>query len=671
MQNLQRRASGIYVTRLTVPAHLRQIVGKREFIATTGTQHLAVAKLVASGMLATWRHQLLDLERLSLGNASMNNDSILRIADGHPLLAGDSYIPLELAATVLGLSVADLLRSASEGVLGIYHRFAGAPGYLVLVHELEVEYHDSERGTRVVPQANQMPDTALAHIANGVLGIRSDSVAEVANLLLVTGQCSIVMFAAPGADKARGFVPDDPVELTSRSVEASTVDLQRLRLHVAASIQPERVAAARNALKAALGVTPTAAGKYADRLFSEALAAYATKFLPQKISSIKEIERVRSGIALFSEFEGDLQLAEIDAERLRSFRDDKLSKTLAAENKVRLKYNTKSMSESMAATTVTGWPIMSAAERNLRMQWIARMFNWLHVQKWIADNPATGLSSESVENKSQRKLTALNKKVRVAFTAEDLQAIFSAPWFASGKGTLTKKVTYREFSPFLYWLPLLGAYAGGRINELCQLRLDDVRQTVNGNWYLDINENTADKSLKRQKDTSICWSKRKVPLHPAVVKLGFLDWCDRLRSEGFQRVFPELSWNAKTHYAKEPIRAMSQLFMKLGMPRDNTKVFHSFRHLFNNSFKLIPCSPEWRKRLMGHEPGPGVNEQHYLADPTPDESYGIISQIHYGLPHIADFEIDEGVRAVKDALRRKKAPNSGVESIGGGAPALP
>ena len=52
MENLQRRASGIYFARLTVPAGMRHIVGQREFIATTGTHHLPVAKLDAR--LISW-----------------------------------------------------------------------------------------------------------------------------------------------------------------------------------------------------------------------------------------------------------------------------------------------------------------------------------------------------------------------------------------------------------------------------------------------------------------------------------------------------------------------------------------------------------------------------------------------------------------------------------------
>ena len=37
MENLQRRISGIYFVRLSAPARLRHIVGKREFTSTMGT----------------------------------------------------------------------------------------------------------------------------------------------------------------------------------------------------------------------------------------------------------------------------------------------------------------------------------------------------------------------------------------------------------------------------------------------------------------------------------------------------------------------------------------------------------------------------------------------------------------------------------------------------------
>lgn len=664
MENLQRRSSGVYVTRLVIPVHLRRIVGKREFVATTGTHHLPVAKLVAVTLLARWRQQLRDLESLARPGANMNHDSLIKIADGHPLLADDSYLPLEQAATVLGLGAADLLRAASNGRLSVYYRFANAPGFVMPFADLEPD--DGELGTFIVPDRNAMPASAVAFVANSVLGVPGDSTVAAASSLLVTGQAVVLMFQAAGGDKRLGFIPDNQITVTVTNAEVGTREIEQFRRALVSKIEPDRIAAARTQQKIALeAALPAASGKNSHRLFSEALDAYAKNFLPQKITSAKEIERVRSGIALFSEFEGDLRLADIDAERLRIFRDEKLSKVLARENQVRLKYKTRSMTESIAAVASSGWPVMSADERNQRMQWIARMLNWLKEQKWITDNPATALRGESVENKAERRQTTLQKTDRQAFTEAELQLIFGAPWFKTGKGELSRARTYREFCPFRYWLPLLGVYVGGRINELCQLRLSDIQVTEEGTWYIDINEDTADKSLKRQSDTGVCWSKRKVPVHPVLIELGFIAWCERLRQEGYQRLFPELSWNADSHYAKEPIRAMSQFFLSLGLPRDNTKVFHSFRHGFNNAIAKLVCSPEWRKRLMGHEPGSGVNEQHYLADPTPDESIGIVKQLSFSLPSIANFDLDEGVKAIKDALRRKKGGRGGVESLGG------
>lgn len=126
----------------------------------------------------------------------------------------------------------------------------------------------------------------------------------------------------------------------------------------------------------------------------------------------------------------------------------------------------------------------------------------------------------------------------------------------------------------------MGFFTGARIGELCQLYFKDIR-SEEGVWFIDINELSSDKSLKN------AWSARRVPLHPELEQLGFIRWCERLKQDEFRRVFPELSWNPTNRYAKEPIRAMSQFFEKLGMPRDGTKVI-------------------MRKRMIGHEPGEGV-----------------------------------------------------------------
>jgi integrase len=661
MENLQRRPSGIYVARLTVPERLRKIVGKRELVASTGTTNLHVAKLVASTVLARWRRSLFDLQ-CAPARSDMHDEILLRIADGHPLLAMDSYMPISGAAALLGLDSDRLLRFAGELRLKLFFSAAGEAGFLVPADLLAVD--DPELGTRLVPNPDDMPALAVRQLVQGVVGIPRSDLAAVAATLRAAGEVFVVAFDPPGAASGTLFIPDVPVRITTSTVEVSTREVDHLRAQLAARVHGTALEAAREAQRARLTASPAPVGKNAHKRVSEALELYGSKFLPQKITNPKEIQRVKAGISLFIELEGDLTLAEVDADRLRHFRDVHLTRLPARENEVRAKHKTTSVSASIRAVEGTDWPRMSAAERDQRMQWIARMLGWLRDQDWISSNPAAALRGEFATTKAERRLAALEHKPRQPFTSDELALIFGQQWFRTGSGVRTRFGTYREFQPFHYWLPLLGLYLGARINELAQLHLTDVRTTPSGTPFISINRDTPDKSLKQQKESTRCWSAREIPLHPHLVELGFVSWCDRLRAEGYRRVFPELSWTEAKYYSKEPVRWMSLMLERIGIPRDNTRVFHSFRHGVNNALSRLQCAPELRKRLLGHEPGEGVNERTYLTDPTPDESLPVVRQLTFSLPTIAAFDGEAGLAAVRDALRRKNHQRGSVEDLG-------
>lgn len=64
-------------------------------------------------------------------------------------------------------------------------------------------------------------------------------------------------------------------------------------------------------------------------------------------------------------------------------------------------------------------------------------------------------------------------------------------------------------------MPLLGAYSGARLSEICQLRVEDITE-ANGIWCMKIMPEAG--SLKT------LGSERVVPLHPAVIEAGFLQF---------------------------------------------------------------------------------------------------------------------------------------------------
>lgn len=155
MQNMERRPSGIYVARLTIPIRLRAAVGARMFVASTGTRNLAVAKLLVSELIARWRRQLFELDRLSSQGSLMNQQDIVKVADGPPLLLAEGYIPLTQAAAVVGLTSEDLLRQAAEGQLALYCRLHAEDGYLAPFSAFEPD--DPELGTVLVPRTRYRP----------------------------------------------------------------------------------------------------------------------------------------------------------------------------------------------------------------------------------------------------------------------------------------------------------------------------------------------------------------------------------------------------------------------------------------------------------------------------------------------------------------------------------
>ena len=201
------------------------------------------------------------------------------------------------------------------------------------------------------------------------------------------------------------------------------------------------------------------------------------------------------------------------------------------------------------------------------------------------------------------------------------------------------------------------------------MHLNDVKE-VDGVWAIDINDFTPDKRVKT-KETSI----RRIPLHPKLVELGFLEYCDSLRAAGFKRVFPELTYSSSdARYGKEPIRKMSAMLETLGMPRNGEKVFHCLRHNANNALIRVPMSDlpyadenlrrYIRYKLMGHAlPDGDVNQAHYTKT-TMIEMSSLISGVNYDLPEVESFNVLFGLTAVRAALGRKKGLRRGIEDMG-------
>lgn len=153
-----------------------------------------------------------------------------------------------------------------------------------------------------------------------------------------------------------------------------------------------------------------------------------------------------------------------------------------------------------------------------------------------------------------------------SFETEELKKLFGSAQFNDHQHF--KKTSH-------WWVPLLGLFTGARQGELVLLTVDDVLHE-NGTDYLLVTS-TDEHDIKNK------WSKRKIPIHPTLIELGFLDFVAQHRKKKAKHLFPDLKKNKKGEVINNPQATYSRRFARLLDTlelKDPLLVYHSFRHTF-------------------------------------------------------------------------------------------
>lgn len=628
MHGLQRRPSGIYIARLVVPAHLRKVLCRTEFVQSTGTRELTVAKVVAGELMSGWRRALLRADRRT------EPMDLARVASGSPLLAGTGYLDLVTAGQVSGLGTDALLRAAAQGSLDLFVLAGNLRGHLVPLEELEANLDPYTSGTceYVVPAPDDMPPEAWEMAFTGLLQILDPI--TTATTLLSGSDALQQLFLDPGSP-GHAYAPDEPMCVDLKVLQADLRHVEAMRHHAASLVTPGQLAALCRTADVAPG-TQAATWRVSDAV---------TAFMKERAAqcSPEHARRVRAACDLFIELMGDPLVTEINRASLKRYRDDVLPTVPARENQLRAMHRTTSVSESIPIATKTGWPRLSSEEQGKRLAWFAECVTWMAREGWITGDPTEKLVTPTGRGGRRGR----DQDRREAFGATDLTLIFTAEWFAQGKGRLTKQGTYREYLPSYFWLPALGLFTGARVNELSQLYLTDLRQSATGVWFFDINDE-GDKRLKNPN------SRRLLPVHPKLIEWGLIRWKERLEADGFNRLFPELRSDAAKGYSKDAVKWFSRFLLSRGLARDGRRVFHSFRHRFATECLNRLALPEATvAQLTGHARGSSVLSVTYRKDAPPDDLVAAVSRLDFDLPAVAVFDLDAGAKALLDALQRK------------------
>ena len=472
MQNHLVRRGGVWWARLVVPARLRDAAGRREFTKSCRTQEASIAKLVAAVFLADWRRQLLRLESVPM------TIDVLRLVEGSPVLAGGGWVSLAEAENLSGISQAHLLKAVADGGRKLFCRLSQVHGHIVAIEVLEpVDAMAGRSEGVVIPGPSHMPESALASTQRGVLPVCDPDAVASAVLADDLQSVEIVAFDISGRPGML-FAPDTVVSVEVGKLEMLVADVEAMRQQLAQEVRPERVEHARAERKAGLETqvlrekaalhaetkgTASVSDKWADKRFSEAVDRYCKRpdGLPHDLSSESDQRQRKAGLMLFAEFMGNLRLAEIDGDVLRKFRDGPLKTIPGRANTLPKEIRRASMKATIEALKADGreWPLLGTDMQHERMQWLARLFSWLHSKGYLNADPSTSLRGETGMTKAQRNAAKQteeddDEEGREPFTPEQLMLIFGQQHYKVGHGMHVKK------PGSLVWLRVLVALAG-------------------------------------------------------------------------------------------------------------------------------------------------------------------------------------------------------------------
>jgi integrase len=305
---------------------------------------------------------------------------------------------------------------------------------------------------------------------------------------------------------------------------------------------------------------------------------------------------------LVARLPGERLAADVTRDDIRSYLD--LLKALPPNATKRAGYRGLSPIEAAERARKEGVKGLHDNTANKYMQFVTALFGYAVREGLIERSPASALKIKAAPHQQARR--------KRTFTSEELKVIFSAPLYT---GCINDEAGYAMPGPRRpkrgrFWVPLIALWTGMRLAECCQLEASDIIQ-VEGIWVIDVG------GSRRIKTKA---AKRDMPIHPELMKIGFLNHVAGVKNAGGGRLFPELESSAAEGRGN-PFQKWFPRFLKsvgILVREDADAVtaggrkakFHSFRHGFRDAMRRARISRELVNVLGGWSGGSGESENY-------------------------------------------------------------
>jgi integrase len=325
--------------------------------------------------------------------------------------------------------------------------------------------------------------------------------------------------------------------------------------------------------------------------------------------SIKEIGSDNKILEEFVEIVGDFDFSRVTKKEVSYYID--VQTKLPPNRKKSQKYRDLTIKQVMELN-LSQKETQTPQNINKRLSKLSVFGNWGVRQGLLLTNPFSGM----------KFLVKKQPNRRQPFTTDDLKKILKPETYLNWTINFEHPYKIHKVNNKLpyYWVFLLGIFSGMRTNEMCQLRLSDLKK-VDKIWFMFVEDS---ENTKVKTESSI----RKIPLHPQLIELGFIDYVGNLRKKKKTRVFWELRED-RDGFASKVSRHYNEKFLPaIGVWEKHKKVLYCTRHTFINKLYSEKVDENVIKTLVGHEKE--FTMKHYGGDPfTPEVLLEEISKVNY------------------------------------------
>ena len=313
---------------------------------------------------------------------------------------------------------------------------------------------------------------------------------------------------------------------------------------------------------------------------------------------------------IFTDLTGDVPLSACEKKHTRAFYD--LLKKLPSNYSRPTEWKDLPLPEIVALTD--GQNIERLSMKTIQRHFAALGKFFQHVRgrgEYQSENPAHGFSFPTPRRKPGRK----------QWEGQKLAKLFASPvWTgcqsAGRRGDIGEHIIKDE----KYWLPILGLYHGNRLEEFAQLRREDIQQD-GGIWFFNIHDADGRQTKNEQ-------SNRRVPLHPEVQRLGFLDYVNSLSHAPETPIFTNLKPGGPDKKLGTSFTKWFGRYKTLIGLGENLLDYHSFRHTVTTKLYAAGVDEVIIDTLVGHE-RKGTSASVYLHELPLKTLFEALSKVTY------------------------------------------